>query len=69
MNVCEQRYPILECKYPVLEQLLERNKVYEGDCLAWLKRFPDNTFTAVVTDPPYGLSKQPDMLEVLKQPR
>lgn len=27
-----------------------------GDCLAELKRLPDNSIDAVVTDPPYGLS-------------
>lgn len=37
-----------------------------GDCVEALKRFPDNTFTAVVTDPPYGLSAQPNMREVLE---
>ena len=26
-----------------------------GDCVEWLQKFPDNTFTAVITDPPYGL--------------
>jgi len=31
-----------------------------------MKKLPDNLFTAVVTDPPYGLSKQPNMKEVLK---
>jgi site-specific DNA-methyltransferase (adenine-specific) len=41
------------------------NSIYHGDCLDVLKNFPDNSFTAVVTDPPYGLSKEPDMREVL----
>lgn len=44
---------------------MEVNRVIEGDCLEVLKAYPDNTFTACVTDPPYGLSKQPDMIEVL----
>ena len=42
------------------------NSVLFGDNLELLKRFPENIFTAVVTDPPYGLSKQPDMREVLR---
>lgn len=30
-------------------------KIIEGDCLDVMKTFPDNHFSAVVTDPPYGL--------------
>lgn len=29
--------------------------LYHGDCLEVMKTFPDNHFTAIVTDPPYGL--------------
>lgn len=36
-----------------------------GDCLERLKDLPDNSIDSIVTDPPYGLSKQPDMVEVL----
>src|SRR5690606_15836850 len=38
----------------------------EGDCLQTLRQMPDNCVDAVVTDPPYGLSKDPDMVEVLQ---
>lgn len=38
----------------------------EGDCLKFLRRLPDNSVHSIVTDPPYGLSKEPDMLEVLR---
>jgi len=31
-----------------------------------LKELPDNSVDSVVTDPPYGLSKQPDMAEVMR---
>ena len=31
------------------------NEIIEGDCLEVMKRFPDNHFSAIVTDPPYGL--------------
>lgn len=45
------------------------NKNYQlhlGDCLETLKTLPDNSVEAIVTDPPYGLSAEPDMAEVLK---
>ena len=43
-----------------------RSQLLFGNCFDVLKRIPSNTVTAVVTDPPYGLSAQPDMREVLK---
>ncbi|WP_254635174.1 DNA methyltransferase [Paenibacillus sp. GbtcB18] len=42
-------------------------KIYNGDCLHELKRMPDNSIDSVVTDPPYGLSKEPDITEVLSK--
>lgn len=36
-----------------------------GDCLQTLRGMPDNSVDAVVTDPPYGLGKQPDALAML----
>lgn len=39
--------------------------ILHGNALDQLKNFPDNFFSAVVTDPPYGLSKEPDIKEVL----
>jgi len=41
-------------------------KLLIGDCIERLKELPDNSVDAVVTDPPYGLSKQPDMTEVMR---
>lgn len=38
----------------------------QGDCLHQLKTIPDNSVDSIVTDPPYGLSKQPDAEEVLR---
>lgn len=35
-----------------------------ADCLEALKKFPDNSIEAVVTDAPYGLSKQPDIADL-----
>ena len=39
--------------------------LFFGDCRDAMKKLPDNTFDSIVTDPPYGLSKPPDMREVL----
>ncbi len=38
--------------------------LHQGDCLPILKTLPDNSIDSIVTDGPYGLSKEPDMLEV-----
>lgn len=45
---------------------MERNKVYVGNNLDILKTFPDNSIDSVVTDPPYGLGKEPNAVEVLQ---
>jgi site-specific DNA-methyltransferase (adenine-specific) len=37
-----------------------------GNNIEVLKGYPDNYFDSVVTDPPYGLGKEPDPYEVLK---
>ena len=44
-----------------------RNKVLHGDCLYVLRSLPDNSVDSVVTDPPYGLSKEPNIREVLEK--
>ena len=36
-----------------------------GDCLEHLKTMPDNSVDSIVTDPPYGLGKEPDALAML----
>jgi DNA modification methylase len=41
-------------------------KTYTGDCLVVLKSLDSESLDVLVTDPPYGLSDNPDMLEVLK---
>ena len=38
----------------------------QGDCLEVMAEWPDNSVDSIVTDPPYGLSAQPDMEEVLR---
>jgi DNA modification methylase len=42
-------------------------RVFEGDSIDVLKTVPDGTYSAVVTDPPYGLSAAPDPLDVIVQ--
>lgn len=37
-----------------------------GDCLNTLRGMPDNSIDAIVTDPPYGLGKEPDALAMLQ---
>jgi site-specific DNA-methyltransferase (adenine-specific) len=41
-------------------------KVINGNNIDILKQYPDNYFDAVVTDPPYGLGKEPVAEEVMK---
>ena len=45
---------------------MERFKLHRGDCLETLRTLADNSVDSIVTDPPYGLSKEPDMVEVLR---
>ena len=40
--------------------------VHLGDCLEVMRALPDNSLEAVVCDPPYGLSREPDIAEVLR---
>ncbi|MDR9792697.1 site-specific DNA-methyltransferase [Aeribacillus pallidus] len=44
---------------------LKEYTILKGDCLDRLKKLSDNSIDSVVTDPPYGLSKEPDIVEVL----
>lgn len=45
--------------------MAKKYMVLKGECLDRLKELPDNSIDSVVTDPPYGLSKEPDIFEVL----
>lgn len=36
----------------------ELNKIYNMDCLEFMKQVPDNYFDLVLTDPPYGMDFQ-----------
>ena len=46
--------------------IIKINNVYVGNNLEVLKTFPDNSIDSVVTDPPYGLGKEPNAIEVLQ---
>jgi len=39
--------------------------ILNGDSLHELKKLDDNSVDSIVTDPPYGLSKEPNINEVL----
>jgi len=41
-------------------------QVINGNNIDILKQYPDNHFDAVVTDPPYGLGKEPNAEELMK---
>ena len=40
--------------------------VHHADCVDILRSLSESSIDAVVTDPPYGLSQEPDMAEVMK---
>ena len=40
--------------------------ILEGDCLATLARLPDCSIDSIVTDPPYGLGREPDAVAMLR---
>ena len=46
--------------------MTEPYALHQGDCLEILRELPDCSVDSVVCDPPYGLSKEPDMAEVLR---
>jgi len=49
-----------------MEKITLKNGILvQGDCLEALKTLEENSIDSVVTDPPYGLSKEPDVTEVL----
>jgi len=42
------------------------NKIINGNNIELLKEFSDNHFDSIVTDPPYGLGKEPNAEELMK---
>lgn len=52
----------LALDYP--SQSIGQSRVLLADCFEWLRRVPENTLYAFVTDPPYGLKEYaPDQIE------
>jgi len=43
-----------------------KQEIFNGNNLELLKNYPDNYFDAIVTDPPYGLGKEPNTDQVLR---
>lgn len=43
-----------------------KQEVFNGNNLELLKQYPDNYFDAIVTDPPYGLGKEPNAEQMLQ---
>lgn len=44
---------------------MELNKIYNESNLETMARMPDNSVDAIVTDPPYGLGREPDPVAML----
>lgn len=43
-----------------------KTNIHLGNNIEILRQYPDNHFDSVVTDPPYGLGKEPNALELIK---
>jgi DNA modification methylase len=48
-----------------LDRIERRFTLHQGDCLDVLKTLADCSVDAIVTDPPYGLGKEPDPVKVM----
>ncbi len=44
----------------------ESIKLYNENCLSTMEGMQENSIDSIITDPPYGLGKEPDALEMLK---
>ena len=44
--------------------MLEKNKIYQGDCLELLKNISSDSIDLVITDPPYGMGFQSNYRKV-----
>lgn len=49
------RYPEFRLDYP--SELVGHSLIVHADCFEWLKRIPENSLHAIVTDPPYGVKE------------
>lgn len=45
---------------------MEKNIIYHSDNIELLRNLPDNCIDSIVTDPPYGLGKEPNAEEILR---
>lgn len=59
-GVRQMEMPGIQASAPRAEErrdpaVIGRARLFHADCFDWLRTQPDNTFHAVVTDPPYGL--------------
>lgn len=45
---------------------IAEQKIFVGNNIELLKKYPDNFFDSIVTDPPYGLGKEPNAEEMLQ---
>ena len=39
--------------------------IEHGDCLSVMRAMTENSVDAIITDPPYGLSREPDPVKVM----
>lgn len=46
-----------ELTFDYVSERIESTRLVQADCFEWIKRVPDNTFHAVITDPPYGVKE------------
>lgn len=46
---------------------METNKIYNVDCLEFMKTMPDKSVDLVLTDPPYGIQYQSNMRTASKK--
>ena len=37
--------------------MVELNKIYNEDCIEFMKKIPNNTIDCIITSPPYGFDK------------
>lgn len=47
-------------------EVIGRSGIIHADCFEWLSRLPENSFHAIVTDPPYGV-KEYDLDQIEKR--
>jgi site-specific DNA-methyltransferase (adenine-specific) len=56
VSASQQTY-YLNIAFDYDSQFIGNSLVVHADCFEWLSRVPENTFHAIVTDPPYGVKE------------